>query len=590
MQGGSLGAKTSMNPAETAELHIDKLLYRWGKLSVYTASYGDFQRLFYFYQCSALAEVAWLQKSLAHRQQMLQDSLAAIMEHGWIDEGGYAWSYDVAGAIPFTSVFQEKPENPLRVLRLVFQLAQGVEELHAQGVFHGDFRDKNLWIRSDSDDGEHVLLVGEELGLWNSSHTWVDADLSFDNAFYLSPEVAAGAIASSASDVYAIGVLLYRALFGKMPFDGDSIWEISAAHATQPLEKPKMVLSVHPELWELIVACLHKDPQIRLDVATVVERLQPFVDYAVPVYVDMELTDPNDIPVPSPYIPLLDMIDKTGISSLVSQQAVGVDTTKKDIVSRVISPKTSNIPARVTGKTLDELDFVITQSSIEITEEMTEQEKGALQVATLMDNSAYLPDYEQVFMEPRGKIESKHTMDTSMASPISPKSSKSSSVSYDTVVLEKSEPDITQAKPEMDKPIKVLVGAISAHNPETDNTDLIEHTNNVPVVPWLQTQPDNSVVSTPLEGIIEFDEITQQNTSPVIHKHVASIVSKKPVHHVAENPVLDAPSTVDTKLVMPVDKTHTSLVSTNVQFVIFTILSSIATVLVLQIVAKLVGA
>ena len=565
-----------MNPAETAELHIDKLLYRWGKLSVYTASYGQFQRLFYFYQCSALEEVAWLQQSLGHRQQMQHDSLASLIEHGWIDEGGYAWSSDVTGAIPFISVFQEKPENPLRILRLVFQLAQGLEELHRQGVFHGDFRDKNLWIRSTSDDGEHVLLVGEEFGLWNSTHKWVEDDLSFDNAFYLSPEVASGAVASSASDVYAIGVLLYRALFGKMPFDGDSIWQISAAHATQPLEKPKIVLSVHQELWELIVACLHKDPQIRLDVYTVVERLQPFVDYEVPVYVDMELTDPKDIPVPSPYIPLLDMIAKTGLPVTASQRDTMSDSHTADILPRVVSPKNNPIPARVTGKTLDELDFIITQSSIEITEEMTEQEQVSLQVSTLENNA--VPQHatnEQIFIE----------QDVA---------GQSSDSQKQTAFFEKSEADITQAKPKIDKPIKVLVGAVSAHNTETDNTDLIEHTNNVPVVPWLQTQQENFVAPVVpqelMEGIIEFDEITQQNISPVVHKHVASIVPKKQSMHISENSsTSEGTSNVVKKLALPIDKTKIAIVSTNVQFVIFTILSSIATVLVLQIVAKLVG-
>jgi eukaryotic-like serine/threonine-protein kinase len=120
--------------------------------------------------------------------------------------------------------------GPLQVERLrdaLAQLCEGVEALHEAGKLHRDLKPSNVLV---SEDGRVVLLdfgLVADLDGGGGGQTLIDGSVSGTPA-YMAPEQASGEAASTASDVYAIGVMLFEALVGRLPFSGRRAAVLSA--------------------------------------------------------------------------------------------------------------------------------------------------------------------------------------------------------------------------------------------------------------------------------------------------------------------------------------------------------------------------
>ena len=115
------------------------------------------------------------------------------------------------------------------IRRVLRQLVAGVSALHGHGKLHRDIKPSNIMV---TPDGRVVIL---DFGLMSdarpSSPMAADDRLAGTPA-YLAPEQQAGADASEASDWYAVGVTLYEALTGRLPFDGS--WPRAARAQASP--------------------------------------------------------------------------------------------------------------------------------------------------------------------------------------------------------------------------------------------------------------------------------------------------------------------------------------------------------------------
>ncbi|WDZ87958.1 serine/threonine-protein kinase [Micromonospora cathayae] len=147
--------------------------------------------------------------------------------------------------------------TPARTMALVAQAAEALHAAHAKGIVHRDVKPGNLLVRPNG------TLVLTDFGIARSDLVGqlTAAGSVLGTASYISPEQAAGAVATPASDVYALGVVAYQCLAGRRPFEGDNPLEIAMRHVRDV--PPPLPGDIPPTVRALVERALAKDPNAR---------------------------------------------------------------------------------------------------------------------------------------------------------------------------------------------------------------------------------------------------------------------------------------------------------------------------------------
>jgi serine/threonine protein kinase/tetratricopeptide (TPR) repeat protein len=157
-----------------------------------------------------------------------------------------------------------------RVVDYGLQIAEALSHAHERGVLHRDLKTANVLLMPSGrvkvlDFGlAKRIVVGPDAGA-DTTNASLTIGLQAGTPAYLSPEQLRGRPADARSDVWAFGVMLYELAAGQRPFEGDTLYELSAAILNaQPRPLPSRV---PPDLRQFIEACLVKDPAQRIQTA-----------------------------------------------------------------------------------------------------------------------------------------------------------------------------------------------------------------------------------------------------------------------------------------------------------------------------------
>lgn len=117
------------------------------------------------------------------------------------------------------------------VIRIVEQIAEGLDHAHRKGVIHRDFKPSNVLL--DENGNAHLA----DFGIAKVSESTVQLTGSgiVGTPAYMAPEMANQGIVTPSIDIYALGITIYEMLTGQFPYSGDTPLRVMMAHATAPI-------------------------------------------------------------------------------------------------------------------------------------------------------------------------------------------------------------------------------------------------------------------------------------------------------------------------------------------------------------------
>ena len=182
---------------------------------------------------------------------------------------------EVVGGGPLSGLTGD-PIEPDRAFAIAAGAAAAAGAAHQLGIVHRDIKPGNILF----DDEGRVKLADFGIAASGRSERLTATGVAIGSPHYISPEQASGGEATPASDVYALGVVLYELLCGVRPFDGDNVTAIAIAHVDQtPIPPSDHIPELGPAVDTLVLRALAKDPTERFvdgnELATALESFDP---------------------------------------------------------------------------------------------------------------------------------------------------------------------------------------------------------------------------------------------------------------------------------------------------------------------------
>ena len=149
---------------------------------------------------------------------------------------------------------------PAEAVELALQVCAGLEHAHRAGLVHRDIKPQNVLIR---DDGT-VKIVDFGIARSAQGTQLTETGSVLGTAAYLAPEQAAGEEVTAATDVYALGVVLYEMVTGRTPHSAESLTQFLARGHEQPITALRELAPEAPEaLEDVVMRSLARMPQYR---------------------------------------------------------------------------------------------------------------------------------------------------------------------------------------------------------------------------------------------------------------------------------------------------------------------------------------
>jgi serine/threonine protein kinase len=217
------------------------------------------------------------------------------------------------------------------------QICDALDAAHAENIVHRDLKPENIWIVTPRRGRPFVKLldfgIAKLVASADQSSTQTGAVMGTPH--YMSPEQCHGRAVDHRTDIYAMGVMLYRFYAGRLPFEGETFMEVLTKQVTLKPDPPSRYASIPPTLDGLIMRCLAKDPaerpQTARELGSELEAIfktssLPLAQSTPPIGVSTTLgASAAEIPRPSPAAPVARSRAVIGVAvGVVALLAIGI--------------------------------------------------------------------------------------------------------------------------------------------------------------------------------------------------------------------------------------------------------------------------
>ncbi|WP_154027960.1 Stk1 family PASTA domain-containing Ser/Thr kinase [Olsenella uli] len=156
-----------------------------------------------------------------------------------------------------------------KVAQIGSQICQALSVAHKHDIIHRDIKPQNIMVQPDG----NIKVMDFGIARAKNSHLTADNSV-LGTAHYVSPEQTQGKELGPTSDLYSLGIVMYEAATGKVPFDGDDAISVALKQVQeQPVPPSQINPNVDATLEGIILKCMQKNPADRFQTADELRRV-----------------------------------------------------------------------------------------------------------------------------------------------------------------------------------------------------------------------------------------------------------------------------------------------------------------------------
>ncbi len=237
-------------------------------------------------------------------KELNHPGIPQLLEAGVTEDGRrYVVHRQVDGRTLRDVIKADAPLGPDRAAQILMKAARVMAVARAGGMMHGNLKPENLLLVVTPNDLESVVIQDLGVGRLMRFRPGARQGGVSGTPRYMAPEQVTGNAEEPRSDVYALGIIAYEMLTGKVPYPSDNPDEVMKSHLTAPVP-PVKTLDPHNSastmFEQLLLKMLSKKPEARPSPADLVEEVDILPEYLETEGAPPRVDGPSDVPGGAP--------------------------------------------------------------------------------------------------------------------------------------------------------------------------------------------------------------------------------------------------------------------------------------------------